>query len=147
MNAIPRQTSSVTDPAHAGVYRCKSSESQAALDAAHALRFTTASMELATANKGIVLESFASALRFPEWFGANWDALADCLMDLSWLDAPGYLIVLRSAPDIAARLGKDYATLIGVLEDAADFWRDEGRPFCILFENGHAPLKALPKAK
>ncbi|WP_446686701.1 barstar family protein [Pseudofulvimonas gallinarii] len=26
----------------------------------------------------------AAVFRFPEWFGDNWDALADCLADLSW---------------------------------------------------------------
>jgi hypothetical protein len=32
-------------------------------------------------------------LAFPAWFGHNWDALADCLTDLSWLPAAGYVLI------------------------------------------------------
>ncbi len=144
---MPTPRSSVTDPALAGVYRCTADESRNALAAAHELRFTTAAMELGSADKGTILDGFASALRFPDWFGANWDALADCLTDLSWLDAPGYLIVLRPAPDIATRLGAEFETLVGVLQEAADFWREEERSFCVLFESGHPPLASIPAIK
>ena len=30
------------------------------------------------------LQKLAKALEFPSWFGGNWDALVDCLTDLSW---------------------------------------------------------------
>jgi hypothetical protein len=35
----------------------------------------------------------ASLLAFPEWFGRNWDALADCLADLSWLAGAGHVLL------------------------------------------------------
>ena len=34
--------------------------------------------------------AIGKALRFPEWFGHNWDALTDCLLDMGWLPAAGY---------------------------------------------------------
>ncbi|QDU81619.1 Barstar (barnase inhibitor) [Polystyrenella longa] len=31
------------------------------------------------------LDHLAEVLEFPSYFGRNWDALSDCLTDLSWL--------------------------------------------------------------
>ena len=148
MSPMPKPRTSITQAEHAGVYRCNADDSREAIAAAHAERFTTAAMELGGADKATVLDAFASALRFPDWFGGNWDGLADCLTDLSWLEAPGYLLVLRPAPAIAARLGEeDFATLIGILQEAAEFWRDEGRPFCALFEDATSPaFESIPDA-
>jgi Barstar (barnase inhibitor) len=36
------------------------------------------------ASKRALLSAVAKAADFPRWFGENWDALADCLDDLSW---------------------------------------------------------------
>ena len=41
-------------------------------------------------DKAELLARIARTLRFPDWFGHNWDALADCLCDLSWLPADAY---------------------------------------------------------
>jgi len=68
----------------------------------------------------------ADKLRFPTYFGHNWDALEECLRDLSWLpemqsiaivheDLPfgpnsenrrAYLQILRSAAEAAAARGR-----------------------------------------
>ena len=37
---------------------------------------------------------FAQALRFPGYFGWNWDALRNCLLDLTWLDPLPHRIVV-----------------------------------------------------
>jgi len=44
------------------------------------------------------LGALAQAANFPPGFGANWDALADELCDLSWHDAAGYVLLLRGLP-------------------------------------------------
>ncbi|WP_341647529.1 barstar family protein [Thauera humireducens] len=54
-------------------------------------------------DKAGLLRRFAEAFRFPDWFGHNWDALADCLTDLSWLPAPAYRVVLCNPRPCARR--------------------------------------------
>jgi hypothetical protein len=42
--------------------------------------------------KSELLARIASAMKFPDSFGMNWDALADSLRDLSWLNPKGVLV-------------------------------------------------------
>ena len=48
------------------------------------------------ASKAGFLGRAARALNFPDWFGKNWDALNDCLTDLSWLDGRGLVIIFET---------------------------------------------------
>ena len=46
-----------------------------------------------------VLNEYARQLRFPAYFGWNWDAFEECLRDLSWLEeAKEIVIVHRDVP-------------------------------------------------
>lgn len=44
-------------------------------------------------DRSAFFDEFARLLRFPGWFGRNWDAFADCLSDLSWLPAGGHVVL------------------------------------------------------
>lgn len=90
-----------------------------------------------------VLERFAAALRFPDWFGHNWDALADCLSDLSWSPADGYLLLLDHAAAWRAAAPDDFATLLAVLGDAAAAWTAQQLPFWALVPLSAEALEAL----
>ena len=68
-------------------------------------------------------------LHFPEWFGQNWDALADCLTDFSWREAEGYVLVLEQLGDFRAAGDDDFDTLIEILSDASASWGVMGIPF------------------
>ena len=69
------------------------------------------------------------ALRFPDWFGGNWDALADALADLSWLPEGGQLLLFDNAWDWRERDGEDFAVLLDICGEAAQGWTRERRPF------------------
>lgn len=93
-----------------------------------------------TQGKEAMLEALASAVGAPmATFGANWDALADVLQDLSWRPAVGHVLHLH-APMENGR-GDDWAILIEILRDSAGFWRTRGRPF-IVFVDGAQALPA-----
>jgi hypothetical protein len=65
---------------------------------------------------------FSDALLFPGYFGWNWAALSDCLRDLNWLPADGYLIVVDNAPSLLSSCAKDRHTLFRILSQAVQRW-------------------------
>ncbi|MDH4143829.1 MAG: barstar family protein [Acidimicrobiia bacterium] len=71
--------------------------------------------------------ALARSLAFPSWSGSNWDAVADCLIDLSWLDPAPRLIVLDGLP--ASAPGTAWtATLLEILLGAVRYWTRPGVP-------------------
>lgn len=92
------------------------------------------------ADKARVLRAFAQDLALPPDFGANWDALADCLQDFSWEPARGYVIELRGADAFAAASRDDCRIMLDVFQDAAMYWRQRGETFIVLIHG----LPGLP---
>jgi hypothetical protein len=71
-------------------------------------------------DKAQLMQEFAAVLNFPDYFGGNWDALRDCLGDVSWLDEDATHCVLLfdrwekcTSPD-----------LIDILQDAIAGWTE-----------------------
>ena len=123
----------LADPALCGVYTVPEGAGDRYLDAARALDFAAAPVDFeGCTGKDDAIARVAAALRFPAWFGGNWDALADSLADLSWLPAPGYMLLLeriggwRNADPLA------FETLSAILEDAAARWAGDRVPFWVL---------------
>jgi RNAse (barnase) inhibitor barstar len=72
--------------------------------------------------KRTLLDEMARVLAFPSHFGRSWDALEDCLTDLTWLPGTGYRLDIGRADRLLARHPRDYATLIALLEDVGRAW-------------------------
>jgi RNAse (barnase) inhibitor barstar len=81
-----------------------------------------------------LLARIGASMRFPDWFGSNWDALYDCLGDLSWLDARGHLLVIENAGELRAAAQEDFVTLLDVLEESARSWHGRGVPFHVMLD-------------
>lgn len=82
--------------------------------------------------KADLLARIARAMHFPGWFGHNWDALSDCLADLSWLPASGYAIELQHAQDLRRSAPEVLDTLLEILDESAAFWADAGIGFHVI---------------
>lgn len=95
--------------------------------------------------KNDFLALLAKAMAFPDWFGGNWDALADCLTDLSWQTAPGHAIVLEKAKHFGSGHVEEFNAAIEVLQHAAACWRDAGKPFWVFIHGAQGWDSGLPK--
>jgi hypothetical protein len=85
------------------------------------------------ATKAGLLSEFARVLEFPPYFGKNWDAFEECLTDLSWMPAAGYLIVITNAEQVLPDSAEDYATFIASLQSAGQEWATRrGIPFHVV---------------
>lgn len=134
----------LADPAQGGAYFVDARESDALAEAAQALAFTVARIDLkGCLDKECMLRAFARAMRFPEWFGGNLDALADSLGDLSWLPASGYLLLLEHGDAWRQADDENFATLLDILNEAAVTWGDQGTPFWALIPLPQEQLEKL----
>lgn len=85
-------------------------------------------------SKGEFLAALAQAIRAPEWFGSNWDALADALGDLSWLDpAPGYVVLLRNGGEHFGLGPAEHKIVLQIFDETLEFWKSQGKPFWVFF--------------
>ncbi|GAU66042.1 hypothetical protein SSP35_02_04110 [Streptomyces sp. NBRC 110611] len=109
-----------------------------ALQAARDAGWRGAALDLAgTADKAAFMERCARSLRLPDWFGRNWDALADCLTDLSWCPAGrGRLLVVTGWQDYAAAAPDDWSIVESVLADAVGYWRDTDTGLAVIMARG-----------
>ena len=130
----------LADPALCGVYTVPDDAGDAYLAAARTLDFTAVAVDFAgCTGKDDALARLAAALRFPSWFGGNWDALADSLADLSWLPAHGYVLLLERIDGWREADPLAFETLSAIFEDAAARWAGDRVPFWVLLPTRDPP--------
>lgn len=65
-----------------------------------------------------LFDALRREVNFPEYFGANWDALADCLRDLGWIEQRRVVLVHDDLPAL------DEGALTTYLEVLSECVRD-----------------------
>ena len=81
-------------------------------------------------DKDRLLTALGRVLDFPDYYGNNWDALDECLADLSWHDGPLYLLISHAVCiPLDLRL-----VLTDIFADAAQHWAAQGRPFALFLQ-------------
>jgi RNAse (barnase) inhibitor barstar len=96
----------------------------------------------AVRTKDDLLRALAAAMRFPDYFGMNWDAVVDCLRDLAdRVPAVGHVLFVHAAERLWRNglpwTGRFVEVWLAAAEEAAH----EGVPLQLVFVIG-APLAA-----
>lgn len=119
----------------AGVYHMPRGDTESLAVAAEANGYMVFRVDLGSArDKAQMLDAIAKALAFPEWFGHGFDALFDCLADMGWRPAEGYLVLLENCDGIHGRAEEDFVATLQVFAHAAEEWREQGVAFWCLVD-------------
>lgn len=76
-------------------------------------------------DKATFLNEFAIKLKFPDYFGFNWDAFADCMTDLAWLntDSGFFLIIYKNPYKFRSNNPCEWEIANSILLDAMSYWK------------------------
>lgn len=99
------------------------------------------------ADRNDALQVIGRVLAFPEWFGVNLDALHDCLVDMGWRPAQGYIILLEHCENLLRNDAAGFGMLLKVFADAAEEWRNQGICFWCLVDAGPASVPFLAETE
>lgn len=133
------------DAASAGVHHLPHGSIDELLAGARAAGCLVLRVDLgASRDKDRMLSAIGKSMRFPEWFGHNWDALTDCLLDMGWLPATGYVVILEHCDGVHGHAEEDFVRLMRVFQEVADTWREDGVPFWCLVDMQADGIAWLP---
>ena len=137
----------VLDSANSGIYAAPTSLAPLK-QAAAAYGLIWFELDLVGSNdKGSFLSRCQTVFKLPSTFGHNWDALADCLQDLSWHPARGYVVAWCHGKGFARRAPQDFAIALDIFAAAASYWQSKTKQFIVLVDaptRGDRNLKSLP---
>jgi len=86
-------------------------------------------------SKEKLLAILADKLRFPGYFGWNWDALEECLRDLSWLPARQGVVIVHE--DLPFGDGVNRSLYFSLLRNVLAHWSsDRSRSVRIVLPSG-----------
>ena len=89
-----------------------------------------------------LLRALASALKFPHYFGHNWDALEECLNDLSWLGKQSGIVLVHKYMPLANE--RQRSIYIDILRHAQ---ANRRLPLRVVFpRSGQSPVEKIDAA-
>jgi len=83
------------------------------------------------ADKTALFAALDKGLALPEHFGANFDALADCLEDRDWLGTRGRVIAIQNAAAFRKAHARDFGMLEEILSEASAYWQERHVAFWV----------------
>jgi RNAse (barnase) inhibitor barstar len=95
-------------------------------------------------DRGAFLKACAKGFDFPGYFGHNWDALHECLVDAAGAGTPGAVVHWRRGAELARRSPDTVGTALEILGEAATYWGRSGRVFLVVVDRDCARGLDLP---
>ena len=96
--------------------------------------------------KPAFLRAWADVFGFPDYFGMNWDAFADCAGDLSGLPPGDHLVLYEQYDPFAEAAPDDWAIALRLFPEVAIDWRRDPRRVIVLLRGSLALAPSLPLA-
>jgi RNAse (barnase) inhibitor barstar len=87
--------------------------------------------------KAELLGLMQRVFEFPDYFGHNWDALDECVCDLDWLPADGYIVLMTESWRILSANDDEFGTFLEIMIGAVKSWAsvaDSLRPFKLILD-------------
>ncbi len=69
------------------------------------------------------LDNIAVAFKFPDYYGRNMNAAWDCLCDLTWIEEPNFILVIKNSASFLSREDeKNRKYILSFLQEVKDDW-------------------------
>ena len=95
-------------------------------------------------DKASFLRACSRVMAFPAYFGHNWDAFDECITDLSWMPARGYVVLYDAAAHFATSAPGEWAVALDVLQAAVDRWQTTATPMYVLLRGTRGTAPQIP---
>lgn len=95
-------------------------------------------------SKDRFLREAAQVMQFPDYYGGNWDAFDECVRDLSWLPANGYVLLFDHFDQLARQDPAAWDTVRTLFDSTVESWREEGKSFYVLLRGRASAAPGLP---
>ena len=90
-----------------------------------------AASRLVRGKKSTTVDSFfneiAAALQFPLYFGENWSAFHECILDLDWIEEEAYVVLVSDALFLLRDDAEDFRILVDILSTANKEWLEPNK--------------------
>lgn len=135
---------SLTFPGRGGLHHLPATRRSAVELAAKKLHYSHRQLAI---HQGMDIEAvlalIGEVLHFPDWYGANFDALYDCLTDPECLPGKDNILTIDGCEHMLTSDPVGYATLLEVFAAAIDDLRKTGVSLWVLLDNPAPGIRTL----
>ena len=95
-------------------------------------------------DKTSFLNACGEAMSFPAYYGHNWDALDECITDLEWCPAQGYVLLYDHVERFAGDEPEQWSIALDILREATNYWHNANKPMYVLLRGTRGTAPNVP---